>query len=122
MSGYVHPLYAPLTLLSNTPQDLAEAHLLAATIPEASGQRFIICEGQISSQNICDILHNNISELEERTPKGVPGAKGLEDGSFTCSSEKAEEILGLTFRSQEDTFVDLARQLLEIEKREKAGK
>ncbi|KAI9646647.1 hypothetical protein NHQ30_004644 [Ciborinia camelliae] len=102
-------------------RDLAEAHVLAATLPEASGERFIICEGQISSQNISDFLRKNIPELDERTPKGVPGDKGLEDGSFTCSSEKAKKVLGLKFRSKEDTFVDLARQLLEIEKREKDG-
>ncbi|TGO57759.1 hypothetical protein BCON_0062g00290 [Botryotinia convoluta] len=99
---------------------LAEAHALAATLPEASGQRFIVCKGQISSQNISDILRKNIPELEERTPKGVPGDKGLEDDSFACSSEKAEKVLGLKFRSKEETFMDLARQLLEIEKKEKA--
>ncbi|QSZ35555.1 hypothetical protein DSL72_008425 [Monilinia vaccinii-corymbosi] len=96
-------------------RDVAEAHLLAATLPEASGQRFIVCEGQISSQNISDILRKNIPELEERTPKGVPGDKGLADGSFTCSSDKVRKVLGLKFRSKEDTFVDLARQLLEFE-------
>ncbi|PQE08470.1 hypothetical protein CJF30_00005331 [Rutstroemia sp. NJR-2017a BBW] len=101
-------------------RDLAQAHLLAATLPEASGQRFIICEGQVSSQNISDILRKNIPELEERTPKGNPGEKGLQDGSFTCSSEKAKSVLGVTYRSMEDTFVDLAKQLLELEKKEKA--
>ncbi|KAF7904642.1 hypothetical protein EAF00_001976 [Botryotinia globosa] len=96
-------------------RDLAEAHVLAATLPEASGQGFIVCEGQISSQNISDIFRKNIPELEERTPKGVTVDKGLEDGSFTCSSEKAGKVLGLKFRSKEETFVDLARQLLEID-------
>jgi hypothetical protein len=86
-------------------------------LPEASGQRFIVCEGQVSSQNISDILRKNIPELEERTPKGSPGEKGLQDGSFTCSSEKAKRVLGLTFRSMEDTFVDLGKQLLELEKK-----
>ncbi|PQE29505.1 hypothetical protein CJF32_00003243 [Rutstroemia sp. NJR-2017a WRK4] len=102
-------------------RDLAEAHLQAATLPEASGQRFIICEGQVSSQNISDILRKNIPELKQRTPKGSPGEKGLQDGSFTCSSEKAKSVLGVTYRSMEDTFVDLAKQLLELEKKEKAN-
>lgn len=114
------PLPTPISP-SNLPQDLAEAHVLAATRPEASGQRFIVCEGQISSQNISDILRENIPELEKRTPIGIPGDKGLEDGSFTCSSDKIKNVLGLNFRSKEDTFVDLARQLLNIEKREKGG-
>ncbi|KAF7907128.1 uncharacterized protein EAF01_004715 [Botrytis porri] len=92
-------------------RDLAGAHVLAATLPEASGQRFIVCEGQISSQNISDIIRKKILELEERTIK--------DDGSFACSSERAEKVLGLKFRSKEETFVDLARQLLEMEKKEK---
>ncbi|TGO20995.1 hypothetical protein BPAE_0249g00010 [Botrytis paeoniae] len=58
-------------------RDLAEANVLAETLPEASGQRFIVCEGQISSQNISDILRKNIPELEERTPKGISSDKGL---------------------------------------------
>ncbi|TGO86465.1 hypothetical protein BPOR_0301g00070 [Botrytis porri] len=101
----------PKGLMFNNFQDLAGAHVLAATLPEASGQRFIVCEGQISSQNISDIIRKKILELEERTIK--------DDGSFACSSERAEKVLGLKFRSKEETFVDLARQLLEMEKKEK---
>ncbi len=40
----------------------------------------------------------------------------LSPTAYTCSSAKAEKVLGLKFRSKEDTFVELARQLLEIEK------
>ncbi len=100
-------------------KDVALAHIRAATVPEASGHRFVICEGQISSQEISDILRKNIPELEERTPVGVPGANKLDPNAYTCSSKLAKEVLGVTFRSKEDTFVDLARQLLEIEKKEK---
>ena len=101
-------------------KDLTEAHILAATIPEASGQRFIICEGQISSQEISDILRKNIPELAERTPVGIPGGNKLDPNAYTCSSAKAEKELGIRFRSKEETFVELAKQLLEIEKGEKA--
>lgn len=97
-------------------RDIALAHVKAATIPEASGQRIIICEGQISSQEISDILRKNIPELEKRTPKGTPGTP-IDEKLFTASSEKAVEILGLGYRSKEETFVDLGRQLLEIEKK-----
>jgi nucleoside-diphosphate-sugar epimerase len=101
-------------------QDLALAHILAATIPEASGKRFIICEGQVSSQEISDILRKNIPELEERTPIGIPGGNELDENAYTCSSELAEKVLGIKFTSKEETFVELARQLLEIEREEKA--
>jgi len=99
-------------------RDLAHAHVLAATLPAASNQRFVICAGQIRSQEISDLLRENIPELESRTPKGVPGGNPLPPTAYTCSSEKAKSVLGLTFRSKKETFVELAKQLLEIEKGE----
>jgi len=126
----IHDLFLNTTSTSPLPpngmhvytdvRDLAEAHLLAATEPAAGGKRFIICAGQISSQEISDILRNEIASLKDRTPEGEPGKKGLPADSYTCSSEKVKSELGLTFRSKEETFVDLAKQLLEIEAREKA--
>ena len=98
-------------------RDLAEAHLLAATVPEASNSRFVICAGQASSQNISDLLRSKIPELQDRTPKGVPGGNLLPKKAFFGSSEKAQKVLGLKFRSKEETFVDLGKQLLELEKK-----
>lgn len=100
-------------------RDIAHAHILAATVPEASNKRFVICTGQIGSQDISDMLRKDIPELEERTPVGVPGGNKLDPNAYTCSSQQAERVLGLEFRSKEETFVELVKQLLEIEKREK---
>ncbi|CZR63142.1 probable dihydroflavonol-4-reductase [Phialocephala subalpina] len=102
-------------------RDLALAHVKVATLPEASGQRFVICAEQISAQETADLLRQHIPELAERTPIGVPGGNKLPENAYNCSSEKAKKVLGLTFRSKEETFVELAKQLLEIEKKEKAG-
>ena len=99
-------------------RDIALAHIKAAMVPEASGQRFVICEGQVSSQEISDSLRTNIPELDERTPVGVPGGNKLNANQYNCSSKLAEKVLGMTFRKKEETFVDLAKQLLEIEKME----
>jgi hypothetical protein len=86
-------------------------------VPEASNKRFVICAGQISSQEISDILRTNIPELEERTPVGVPGGNKLDPNAYECSAARAEKELGLKFRSKEETFVELAKQLLVIEKK-----
>jgi len=103
-------------------RDLAHAHLLAITVPEASNQRFIICAGQVSSQDISDALRANILELDERTPEGVKDGNKLDKNTYICSSALAEKVLGVRIRSKEETFVELGRQLLEIERKEKAGK
>jgi nucleoside-diphosphate-sugar epimerase len=102
-------------------RDLAHAHILAATLSDALNKRFIVCAGQVSSQDISDLLRGNILELQKRTPKGVDGGNELNLGAYTCSSENAKRVLDISFRSKEDTFVDLARQLLEIEGSEKIG-
>lgn len=97
-------------------QDLAEAHVLAASKPEASGQRFIICAGQVSSQQISDVLRELVPGLESRTPRGVVRGNALPVGQYECSSEKAKALLGLSFRSKEETFGELGRQLVGLEK------
>lgn len=100
-------------------RDLAHAHLLAATVPQAGGQRFIVCAGQISSQEISDMLRAEVLELRERTPEGEKGGNKLGDW-YNCSSAKAEKELGMSFRIKEETFVELAKQLLQIEGGQKA--
>jgi len=105
---------------TNLCQDLALAHLKAATVPEASSQRFIICAGQVSSQQISDVMRKSLPEVAERTPVGAPGGNPLSDGAYDCSSEKAKSVLGIKFKSLEETFIDLGRQLLELEDKEKA--
>lgn len=62
------------------------------------------------------MLRKNIPELEERTPKGIPGENALDPNAYDSSGAKAERVLGITYRSKEKTFVELAKQLLENEK------
>jgi len=103
-------------------RDLAAAHVLAAfsTDPAVANQRFNVSAADIPEQFICDMLRANIPELGERTPLGQPGKDNLEEGIYGISNEKAGRLLGVRYRSKEETFVELARQLLELEKREKA--
>ncbi|TKA69208.1 hypothetical protein B0A49_06064 [Cryomyces minteri] len=105
--------------LYTDPRDLAAAHVSAVFTPAASNQRFLICAGKVSSQRISDILRAHVPELAERAPIGTPGKDSLPENPYGASSRRAEEVLGVTYRSAEETFVQLARQLLEIEEREK---
>jgi nucleoside-diphosphate-sugar epimerase len=96
-------------------RDLAIAHRLAATTPEASGNRIIISAGAVSSQDISDILRKEFPEMAARTPVGKPGTSSLPENAYYIENEKAKNILGCKFRNMEETFVDLGKQLLEIE-------
>lgn len=97
-------------------RDLAHAHLRALRVPEAGNTRFLLSAGQVSSQQIADIVRAEVPELESRTPKGTPGAKGLPETAFTADASPAQKVIGITFRPMRETFSELARQLVEIEK------
>lgn len=98
-------------------RDLAQAHLRAATVPGAGGSRYILAAGEMSSQRILNIFRAALPQLSGRIPRGEPERWEMEEGSFAASNAKAREVLGLTFRSPEETMGDMARQLGELEKR-----
>jgi len=86
--------------------------------PEASNQRFIVSAGEIGSQTISNTLRATFPELKDRTPKGNPGVSSLPEKAsrYSVNSEKSRKVLGIEYRSVEDTFKDLGAQLLAIEK------
>jgi nucleoside-diphosphate-sugar epimerase len=100
-------------------RDVAQAHYLAATIPEAGGHRFVICAGQggMAPQHIANILREKMPELRSRIPRGDPDTWAMDNGAFEGSSKLAEEILGIKFRPAEVTIGDLGPQLIEVEKK-----
>ncbi|OCL12100.1 NAD(P)-binding protein [Glonium stellatum] len=97
-------------------RDLAYAHLRALQVPEAANTRFLVTAGLVSSQQIADIVRAEVPELQARTPKGTPGVKGLPDAAFTADASPVQKVLGVTFRPMKETFSDLAKQLVGIEK------
>ncbi|KAL0941621.1 nad dependent epimerase [Colletotrichum truncatum] len=98
-------------------RDAARAHLLAATTPEAGGNRFLVSPGGISHQRIVNILREVLPQLQGRIPKGDPEKTDLPEGIFGVDSSLARRVLGVEYTREEDTFKDLARQLFEIEQR-----
>ena len=97
-------------------RDLATAHVRAAIVPAAGNQRIIISARAVSSQAVSDLLRSKFPELESRVPVGKPGTSSLPENAYSIGNEKAKSILGSTFRSDEETFVELGKQLLELEK------
>jgi hypothetical protein len=88
-------------------------------VPEAGNQRFLVCARQFGFQDICDILRSRFPELSERTPLGKPGTSSLPQGAYTIDNSKVKQLLGVEFRSLEETVVDVAHCMLDIEQKEK---
>ncbi|EXJ85673.1 dihydroflavonol-4-reductase [Capronia coronata CBS 617.96] len=100
-------------------RDLAYAQFQAMMVPEAGNQRFAVSARQFSFQEVCDILRSRFPELNHRTPLGKPGTSSLPPGAYSIDNSKVKSLLGVEFRSLEETVVDVARCLLDIERNEK---
>lgn len=95
---------------------MAEAHVKALRSPNVANKRYLVSRGRISNQEIADILRTNFPEAVNRIPLGKPGSSSLPENAFDTDSSDAVKDLGLAFRSHEETFKDLGRQLLELGK------
>ncbi|GKT47438.1 ketoreductase azaE [Colletotrichum spaethianum] len=95
-------------------RDMARAHVLALLKPKAGGRRFVIGGGAVSSQKIANLFRDTLPQLVNRIPRGEPDNLQLPKGIFTLDASPAREILGLEFSSLEDTFKQVATQLVHI--------
>lgn len=90
--------------------------------PAASGQRFLIINGNFDNQELADIIRSSKELPEEaraRVPEGKPGER-LKDKIYSADSSKSSRILGLNLdapgESLQETTVGLVQQLLELER------
>ncbi|KAF2650140.1 NAD(P)-binding protein [Lophiostoma macrostomum CBS 122681] len=102
-------------------RDLATAHVRALTTPAAANKRFLIGGAPLSSSLIVKTLEGLVEkdalpELKGRLPKDT----GKDDDVTLAriGAEEGNEILEMKFRSAEETFGDLAKKVLELEKKE----
>lgn len=95
-------------------RDVARAHVLAASTPQAGGRRFLVGGGGVSNQKIANIFRDALPQLADRIPAGEPTRVELPKGFFTLDATPAREVLGLKFTNVEDTFKDVALQLVGI--------
>lgn len=96
-------------------RDLALAHVRAIEVPEAAGKRFFVTAGYFSNKEICDIIRKNFPELESQLPaKDIKGGEYPEGGLYKYDNTRALDILGIKFRSLEESITDLVKGLKEI--------
>lgn len=96
-------------------RDVAQAHLLSYEVNEAANQRFLVGAGYFDYQTACDIIRAKFPSLQEKTPKGTPGASKMGQ-TYILDGSKAERVLGLKYRSLETTLTDTVNCLLAAEK------
>ncbi|KAJ5757967.1 NAD-dependent epimerase/dehydratase [Penicillium nucicola] len=98
-------------------RDVAMAHLRAFQVSEAGGERFFVCSGNFTYQQFVDALRENIPEIRARVPIGNTGTGAVPSNVYTVDTSKSQKILGIQYHKLQDTVVDAARSLLELEAR-----
>ncbi|ORX99878.1 hypothetical protein BCR34DRAFT_606460 [Clohesyomyces aquaticus] len=102
-------------------RDLATAHVRALTNPGAANKRFLIGGQALSASGIVKTLEaladkGELPELKGRLPKDT--GKDNDITPARIRAEEANELLEMKLRTAEETFGDVAKKLLELEKKE----
>lgn len=91
--------------------DVADAHVRALEVPEASGQRFLTSAGPYSGNDFAVFLNENYPQLKN-VPKGTPGIKEkLSKEVNVADGAKATRVLGIHYRSLDETLKGMAKDL-----------
>ncbi|WWC63267.1 uncharacterized protein I303_105867 [Kwoniella dejecticola CBS 10117] len=96
-------------------RDTALAHLLALTVPEASGERFITGNGPVSGNEYVLEIARDFPDLKN-IPKGNDDAsfrKKLNTEAIIHDGSKATRVLGLKYRPVEETLKEMGQSLRE---------
>jgi nucleoside-diphosphate-sugar epimerase len=102
-------------------RDLATAHVRSLTVPGAANRRFLIGGAEVTSSLVVMTLQGlvekgELPELKGRLPKDT--GRDVDLSVVRMDAKEGNEVLGLKLRSAEETFGDLAKRILELEKRE----
>jgi nucleoside-diphosphate-sugar epimerase len=93
-------------------RDLSDAHIKALTTPAAGNKRFLIGGAQRFTHTMAVHLAAQIPEIADRVPKD----SGEDPLVFQADTAETDKILEMKYRSKEETFLDMAKKILELEK------
>lgn len=111
-------------------RDVADAHVKAMTVPEAAGERFLAAGRFMWMSEVADVLRENFPDYRRKLPKGElpdwllkamtlinPPLKAIvpELGRERhCSNDKARRVLGWMPRAEEESIVEGAQSLIDL--------
>jgi nucleoside-diphosphate-sugar epimerase len=93
-------------------RDLALAHVLATEKDEAANKRFFIAAGLFSNREIGQSIAKSFPDLKSKLPTDqTPGGDYPEGGVFKMDTSRASKVLGLTYRSLDESVKDTVKSL-----------
>lgn len=88
-------------------RDLAEAHVLAITVPEAAGQRFFMTAGLATEGAMGDIIRENFPTYAKNLDPNLSYA----EPPYGIDNKKSVQLLKVKYRPVEDTIIDTVKSL-----------
>lgn len=98
-------------------RDVAEAHVAAFEKPEAANKRFFTLAGYFSNKEICEIIKKNFPQYKDLPGESATGGdypEGGKDGIYKFTNERTKKVLGLKYRSFEESIVDSIKSFQEV--------
>ncbi|KAI9837155.1 MAG: methylglyoxal reductase (NADPH-dependent) gre2 [Sclerophora amabilis] len=93
-------------------RDLALGHVLAMEKPAAANKRFFITAGYFSNKEIASVIRKKYPSLTSQLPtEGTPGGDYPEGGIYKYDNSQTVDVLGLNFRSLDDSITDTVKSL-----------
>jgi len=93
-------------------RDIALAHVKALEVPEAGNKRFFVTAGYYSNADIANIIKKNFPDLADKLPAEIKSDKP--EDVYGYDNTRSKEVLGLKYRSLEDSITDTVKSLLEV--------
>lgn len=93
-------------------RDIALAHVRAIEREEAQGKRFFVTAGFFRNSDVADVIKKNFPELADKLPATYE-ADPKEFG-FEIDNSRGKEVLGLQYRSLDQTIPDLVKSLQSV--------
>ncbi|KAI1436450.1 ketoreductase [Xylaria sp. CBS 124048] len=94
-------------------RDVALAHLRAMTVAAAGGHRFYVVGGHFTNKRIADAIRARAPPLADRLPKAADTVDDLPSDVYNFNNAKSRELLGISYRSLEESVGDTAMSILE---------
>jgi nucleoside-diphosphate-sugar epimerase len=98
-------------------RDVAEAHVKAGLeIPEVSGKRLFATAGLFSNAELARVVRKHFPEDAERLPteETQGGELAPEDQRFKFDNSETNKLLGIKWRSFEESVVDTVKSLKKV--------
>ena len=91
-------------------RDTALAHLKAIQVPEAAGQRFILCGHDAWQEEVAKALGAKFPQL--KIPKELADGENPDPG-FGVDNTRSQQVLGIKYTPLADTMCDMAQSMLD---------